>query len=304
MIVTVAVFLLGGKTMGVRKSIILTAILPAAIEDAEVFEKGVEVFSHEGYTVVEFFAPFEAALERGEILKKYGMSSVFLAAFYQKRNGLSLCAISEDERQRALKESCRCVDAAIAAGAEAVLITSGSYPGLEHEDKAWKALENSIATLCEYAGNLRILLEPGDRSIDAKQLAGPTVEVVRMAHKIQKRHANFGLTMDLSHVAQLGENPEEALEQARAFCDHVHLANCVLTPGHLLYGDKHPLFSEPDASYSIDQLEQFGRSLFSGYAENLTVSIEIINHGTDQWAYMQQVLEEEQWFSRLKDRPE
>ena len=180
-----------------------------------------------------------------------------------------------------------------------MLITSGLYPGSDNEKAAWKALENSIEELCAYAGTLRILLEPGDRTVDAKQLAGPTADVVKMAERVLLRHSNFGLVMDLSHIAQLGEDPETALKLAKPYCNHIHLANCILVSGHALYGDKHPLFAEKDASYTLDKIKLFARFLFAGYAKDLTVSIEIIFHGTDQTDYMQQVIEEETRFSQM-----
>lgn len=285
--------------MAIRKSIVLTALLPDAIDSLETFEAGCAAFKNKGYSVIEFYAPFDQAASRRGVLERYGLSGIYLAALYQKRNALSLCAVSEGERRTAVKETFRCIDAAKAAGAEAVLITGGLYPGKDKETDAWSALEKSISELIEYAGTLRVLLEPGDRDVDARQLAGPTEETVVMAKRICQKHNNFALTMDTSHMAQLGENWDASLRLAQPFCDHVHLANCILKPGHPLYGDKHPLFDSKDAAYSLSELQTIAKILFEGYAPELTVSIEIIYHGEDQTEYMNQVLAEEEWFSNM-----
>lgn len=277
----------------------MTALLPSAIESKESFERAAKLFKENGLSVVEFYVPFEQAASRREIIESCGLSGIYLAALYQKRNGLNLASPDEAERQKALDATKLCIDAAKAAGAEAVLITSGGYCGDESASAGWAALEKSIKALLEYAGETRILLEPGDRSVDAKQLAGPTKQTVELAARICAEYGNFGLTMDTSHIAQLGESAEEALKLALPYCDHIHIANCVLKEGHPLYGDKHPVFAYHEAYYSLDELRQIAVAAAENYPKPLTMTVEIICREEDEWSFAEEVLEEERWFFEM-----
>ena len=140
-----------------------------------------------------------------------------------------------------------------------------------------------------------LTLEPGDRSVDSKQLAGPTDDTVAWLESFPGNQSFLQLTMDTSHIAQLGEDVRSAIDKTKKHCNHIHIANCILKEDHPLYGDKHPLFSDKDAYYSIDDLKDI-TSGFISPEKDITVSIEIINRSEDEWEMFERILEEESWF--------
>ena len=61
----------------------------------------------------------------------------------------------------------------------------------------------------------------------------------------------------MSTVAQLGEDLEQATQDAGDCLVHAHVANCVLDPRDPLYGDKHPPFGVPGGVYTVDDAVRY-----------------------------------------------
>ena len=281
------------------KSIVLTALVPAARKDEAVFLKTVDRFAGLGVKTLEYACPLDEAAGRGKQLAQRGLDGVFLAATFQKEGQQNLASPVKEEHAQALSACKSYLDAAIQAGAKGVLITSGRYPDdPAQESEAWQALEDSLYALLEVAhDHIRLLLEPGDRTVDSRQLAGPTEDVLALMRRMNQPLEDFALTMDISHLAQLGEKPYPALEKTAPFCDHVHLANCVLTPGHPLYGDKHPLFSYPGAYYSCQQIRETADYLRENSPhKRLTLALEVISREQNPFQILEQLVKEEAWF--------
>ena len=122
---------------------------------------------------------------------------------------------------------------------------SGSGPS--SREAAKEQLVESLNELCAYARKLAkepiiITLENYDRDIDKRFLLGPTSEAVEVARRVLKEHPNFGLTIDQSHLYQLGEDPACVLPEAMDVIVHIHLANCSLDRELPWFGDQHPRF--------------------------------------------------------------
>lgn len=288
--------------MSIKKSVVLSALLPQAESDDDLFEWGLARLAERGLRTAEIFFPFDRAAKRRGVLETYGMESIYLGAMYQKRNGLHLSSAEEEARQKALTETRLCVDAAAAAGSRTILLTSGKVPEAEEELlPALHALQKSLTEICTYASekDLSVTLEPGDRTVQARQLIGPTDDALALMGALKENCPNLSLTMDTSHTVQLGENVREALRKARPFCRHIHLANCILKKGHPLYGDKHPTFSHPEGEIPLADMQDTADWLRQLYnKEELTLSFEIICPEEDNRAFMEQVLREEDWFFR------
>lgn len=193
-----------------------------------------------------------------------------------------MSAIDAVERDRAVMLSKKCADAAKEAGLP-LLITSGRVPALDSdENAAAEAFEKSLVELMEYVSNdTQVYLETGDRAVQAYQLIGPTPMAVKMAKRMRERFPNFYLTIDTSHIAQLGEDLTESIAMAAPVCRHLHIANCVLKKGDELYGDKHPYIDHMGCHYTVKQLHSIydkAETMFDGYQDELTVSIEVIAH--------------------------
>ncbi len=287
----------------INKSIVLTALVPAARRDETAFLKAVDRLAGLGVQTIEYAAPLEDAPRRGQLLARRGLEGIFLAATFQKEQRQNLSSPVRETRAQALAACKSCLDAAIQSGAKGVLITSGAYPDQPGQEKeAWRALEESLHSLIGYAkGQIRLLLEPGDRAVDSRQLAGPTDQVLALMRRMGEPLSAFGLTIDVSHLAQLGEDAAEALEKSAPYCDHVHLANCVLTAGDPLYGDKHPRFAHPGAFYDSRRLRAVADELKRNSPhEALTLAVEVISREEAPYQMMDRVMGEEGWFFDLR----
>jgi sugar phosphate isomerase/epimerase len=88
---------------------------------------------------------------------------------------------------------------------------------------------------------------------------------------VREQCANFGLTLDLSHLPLLGESSEAALTQAKDYIIHAHAGNCVMRDqSHPAYGDQHPRFGAPGGENDVEELANYLRVLFKiGYFEKL-----------------------------------
>ncbi|MGI6688795.1 MAG: sugar phosphate isomerase/epimerase family protein [Christensenellales bacterium] len=287
----------------INKSIVLTALVPAARHDEAVFLKAVDRLASLGVNTIEYASPLNTAVRRGQLLSQRGLEGIFLAATFQKEGQQNLASISGETRAHAVAACKEHVDAAIASGAKGVLITSGRYPDDPAKaSDAWQAFEESLHALLNVTrGHIRLLLEPGDRTVDSMQLAGPSDEVLALVQRMNQPLSDFALTMDISHIAQLGESLYPALEKTAPFCDHVHLANCVLTPGDPLFGDKHPLFTHHGAHYHHQEIRDAATYLKEHTVHNrLTLALEVISREKDPFHVMERVIEEESWFFSKK----
>ena len=282
--------------MRIHRSIVLTALMPSTIRNREDFAVAVHKSAACGLDTIEFFTDFSNSAAWGNILHEYGLRSVYLAAYYQKKNGFDLCAVSNTKRQNAIDAGRRCIDAALEAGAQRVVISGGRYPDTaEDENLAWEALADSICFLMEHSKEqIAISLEPGDRDIEAMQLLGPTKDSLLIAKLIKEKYKMFWLTMDTSHIAQLGEDPRTSLTIAAPYFDHVHIANCILDPTSALYGDKHPSFDTDNVVYSRTQLKQLTQTIISNCQHpDITVGIEVISAGAIE--DLHNILNSERW---------
>ena len=91
-----------------------------------------------------------------------------------------------------------------------------------------------------------ISLEAFDDKIDKKCLIGPTPRAVELAERVRQQVANFGLTIDLSHLPLLKESPSE-------FLIHAHAGNCMIADTQdPAYGDMHPRLGYPGRISSMN----------------------------------------------------
>lgn len=266
--------------MKIKRSVVLTTIVPEAVADAEIFETAAKQLARMGISTIEFYTPFEQAAKYGKILNASGLDGIYLGAAFQKTSEVNMSAIDALERDRAVMLSKKCADAAEEAGLP-LLITSGRVPALaSNENAAVAAFEKSLVELMEYVSNdTQVYLETGDRAVQAYQIIGPTPTAVAMAKRMREKFPNFYLTMDTSHIAQLGEELTESIAMAAPVCRHLHIANCVLKKGDELYGDKHPYIDYTGCHYTVKQLHSIYdkvETMFGGYQDELTVSIEVI----------------------------
>ncbi len=186
--------------------------------------------------------------------------------------GGNLANLDEAGRLAAVANVKASIDRAYAVGARLMAFFDGknSYPGPEKEAQARAQLVKSVQELCAYARakatdyTLVLSLEVFDRAIEKRSLLGPAPLVADVAAEVRTAGCdNFGVTVDLSHIPQLGETARQSLEPVRDYLVHLHVGNCLLTDkSHPAYGDYHPPFGCPGSANGADELVEFLRVAF------------------------------------------
>jgi sugar phosphate isomerase/epimerase len=199
-----------------------------------------------------------------EMLANSGKRVVFSGGPPYAFQKIVLSSLDCDEREHSLECAKKLVDDALLFDACIHLITGGPDPGPAKREKAKDALVKSIQELSDYAeahaknSPLFLSMEPVDRAVHRKGLIGPIPEAVEMTRRVNDLGGKLFLTIDQSHLAQLGESPEEALAVAYDYLFHVHLANCIISdPHNPLYGDEHPPFGIPGGEHGLTELKAF-----------------------------------------------
>jgi hypothetical protein len=164
--------------------------------------------------------------------------------------------------------------------ATSLMLISGKDPGPDFRLSAQAALEESLHELCEYASldkrPLMLSLETFARTSPPFQLVGPTAEAATLADRVSATHDNFRLTVDLSHLAQLGEDPVASVKSLGARVRHIHLSTCILSPGQPVLGDFHPSFRIAGVAVTLLNASQaLAAAAVSSPDAELTVSVEV-----------------------------
>jgi sugar phosphate isomerase/epimerase len=177
-------------------------------------------------------------------------------------------SLDEAERAAAVTVLKTRIDEAAWYGAKRLAFLSGKDPGQKDRGAALKALITSTKELCAYGREKGVALtcETFDRDVDKKALIGPSPLAAEYAAAVRASFAEFGLMYDLSHQPLLSEHSEKALHELKDFLVHIHVGNCVTTPGAPGYGDMHPRFGWPGGANDTPEVIEFIRALFTtGY---------------------------------------
>jgi sugar phosphate isomerase/epimerase len=178
--------------------------------------------------------------------------------------GLNINDLNEEGRQQALANLKSGIDEAYEIGASGFAFLSGRYEEARKEE-AIAALVKSTDEICTYAkskGKMRIALEVFDYDVDKKSLIGPAPLALRYAREVRKKHAHFGLMVDLSHIPLIHETLEGSILPVKDYIIHAHIGNCVVKQEGLpAYGDVHPRFGFPNGENDVDEVVQYLRVL-------------------------------------------
>ncbi len=191
-------------------------------------------------------------------------------------NKLSLNSPDETARRAAIDEVKKSIDAAYELGARICAALSGPAPEGEDEIKRqMDLLVDSCVELAKYSMDraqehdyvVWLSLEQFDDAIEKRCIIGPSTRAAELAERVRERVANFGLTIDLSHVPLLGEDATELVSLTMPYVIHVHVGNCLKeNQEDLAYGDKHPRFGYPGGENDWPQLKEFLEILtYAGY---------------------------------------
>lgn len=272
-------------------SLVVAQAFPG-VDDDEVpgiIDRAAAEHGFEAFEVVPARTPSVRAVVASTLASR-SVGAVFLAGLPLLRAGATLSGLAE-ERRRAVATVRDIIEQSADAGAEAVMTTSGPQdPLLSHMD-AVAALVDSLTELAAFAAErapgVTVRLEPTDTNLQHRQLVGGTALAMDVVAGVRALGQRIDLNLDLSHILELGEEPAESFKLAASSCQHVHLANCAIAPGHPLRGDRHPPFGHPGTEVGAAELAGAVRALRgTGYFANgdLLLGLEVIPiAGDDPW---------------------
>ncbi|HZK11477.1 MAG TPA: TIM barrel protein, partial [Atribacterota bacterium] len=214
----------------------------------------------------------------------HDIKSIYLGAMAAKQKNLNLSSPNKDLREESVQEMKKCIDDAYFYCSYSILINSGRSPDNEEDEIAYGYLKKSLEELLKYMDEkakdyrLNLTLEPGDTGVDSFSLIGSTGLAIKLVREIREQYKNFGLTMDTSHLRQLNEKPLNSIKKAFPYCNHIHLANCIIKDKTSnLYGDKHPEFGIEGGEINIEEIRDILETIKEIYeGSELIVGLEII----------------------------
>jgi len=291
-------------------SIVLPAFFPSSMDNEKSFLESIKLLNEYGIDVVEFYYKGDDKVRIKKYLNKYGFRSIFLAAMKAKQENLNLSSLNREIRKKSVEKIKKCIDDAYFYNSEIILVNSGKRPMpssiTEKEnniDDAYKFLKESLILLLEYINKkskdnkLNLTLEPGDTEIDSFSLIGHTDVAIKLIQELREEHENISLTMDTSHLIQLGENPIISIKKASPYCNHIHLANCIIKDKkHALYGDKHPEFGVENSELSLKDAKLIFNHIKIIYKNSIPIiGLEIIfrnnqTHGMNEYTYFNNIM--------------
>jgi len=198
------------------------------------------------------------------IIQDAGMDVIACAGPACVRLGWDLSSLDPAIRKAAVTGMQLAIDLAYSIGSRALVYMSGKDPGNGRKEEALNALRTSLAALsdyaCQHAVDYRLVLtlEPADRDVQLKRLIGPTADAVAAVAEAREQGMLTDVTLDMSHVALLGETFEEAAGLLGGMVTHAHVANTlVCDPSRPEYGDQHPRFGLPGSEFGLPDITRF-----------------------------------------------
>jgi sugar phosphate isomerase/epimerase len=202
------------------------------------------------------------------LIEQSGLRAAFAAQPIILGGKLNLNSLEAGERARALAALKPYVAQAAEIGADPFVVLSGPDAPAADRPAATQALADSLCELSDHARGqgVTVLLETFDRAVDKKALIGPSGEAAALAAQVKRDFPAFGLLYDQAHGLLLDETPLDGLTLLKEHLAHVHVGNCVMTPGATGYGDLHPRFGYPGGANGPAELAHFLEALFAtGY---------------------------------------
>ncbi|MHA1747281.1 MAG: sugar phosphate isomerase/epimerase family protein [Promethearchaeota archaeon] len=226
-----------------------------------------------------------------------------------KQKNLNLSSLNKELGEESVQEMKKCIDDAYFYGSYSILINSGRSPDNGEDEIAYEYLKKSLEGLLKYIDvsakdyKLNFTLEPGDTRVDSFSLIENTNLAIKLVREIKEKYNNFGLTMDTSHLRQLDEEPLDSIKKAFPYCNHIHLANCIIKDKtSILYGDKHPEFGIEGGEISIEEANYMIKEIKKMYRRtDLILGLEIIyrtNNDEEEIDYFKRAMKELSYFSK------
>lgn len=238
--------------------------------EGPIVESVTKIAEDDFFTAIELTWIKDAAEKKKTkaILEASGLAVAYAAQPAVLTTPLNPNSLDDAERRKAVNTLKQEIDSAYDMNAVGIAFLSGKDPGDAQRKDATAALVATTQELCDYAkskGDLKVVLETFDRTIDKKSLIGPSDEAAAFAESVNR--ANFGLMVDLSHLPIQFESSKEALTNVKDYLVHAHVGNCIMKDSsHSGYGDMHPRFGIKGGENDVEELTEFLAALFDiGY---------------------------------------
>lgn len=285
-----------------KKSIVLPAFFKESVNDINCLLNSINIIKEYGFSVVEFYFEGNNKEQIKDQLKKENLTSIYLGAAGIKKNKLNLASLDENLRRASIEELKKYIEDAYYFEARAILINSGKKTVEENKLLSYQALKSSLKELLQFSVKksdnylLDVFIETGDTEIESFELIGNTEFAVKFVQDIQGKYSNIFLTLDTSHLRQLGEDPLTSIKKAFKYCKHIHIANCVLDKESPLYGDKHPRFGVKKGEFDSKSIKKIYNNICNMYKEHqLIISLEIICREDGPIEFFKQIINEIDW---------
>ena len=249
--------------------------------EGPVIESLKKIVDDVAFGAVEIAPPKDPAVRKQarELLAASALRVVYLPVLPILLEDLGIASADAARRAVCMERLHGLLDEAIEFGAPLAMIMAPRDVPVDQRPAALERFQVDVQALCDYADakstrtRLNITLENFDRDVEKKRLIGPSVEAAAFADGVDR--ANFGLTIDLSHLPMLRETPAQALRAAGRHLIHAHIGNCVTEhPQSALFGDFHPRFGHPlgrnDLPEVVDYLRQLDAVQFWSQARQRT----------------------------------
>jgi len=267
-----------------KKSIVLPAFFPSSMENAQHFLNAIRTLKKYDIYSIEFYYKGTDKQIIKEYLIGHDIKSIYLGAMAAKQKNLNLSSQDKELREESVQEMKKCIDDAYFYGTNSLLLNSGRCLDNGKDKISYEYLKKSLEELLKYIDvsdkdyKLNLTLEPGDTKVDSFSLIGKTDLAIKLVREIREKYKNFGLTMDTSHLKQLNEEPLGSIKKAFPYCNHIHLANCIVKDNTSnLYGDKHPEFGIEGGEMSIEELRNILETIKEIYKNSeVMIGLEII----------------------------
>ena len=198
-----------------------------------------------------------------ELLKASHITVCYGAQPRLLTTGLNSCDVDEAGRAAAQATLMEAIDEAEQLGAKGIAFLAGKWAE-DTKEQAYAQLLKTTDALCTYAAakGMMVELEVFDYDIAKKSLIGPAPYAAQFAADIRKKHSNFGLLVDLSHIPMTYESSEFVVRTLRPYITHFHIGNTVCQDAAAEgYGDEHQRFGFPNGSNDVPQVLDFLRVL-------------------------------------------
>ena len=177
------------------------------------------------------------------------------------------------------------------------------------ESTQMDALMHSLEAVFEYNASrgydIQLVMEPCDSAMDARQLIGPWQRTKELVNRLHAEGLPLHLTLDTAHTVEEKQDFLEALYALKAYCNHIHYANCrTADPSDPLWGDKHLSFDIDGGEWGVDRLGTLTKKLFEMYSgQRLRLTLEALCREEDPFRWFDRMLQNMPYlFEKRRDR--